>query len=442
MASTGESAVLMNAFKTWYAAKIASDKSIQIPSQELYEKKLDPSIGPGSGGSQTIDLMAAFCKKQGIQILTETPARKLITGADGKVTAVLAEDKDGEVLVKCKACIISTGGFGRSYEMLRKRWPEEYNYKEIFFLCPPGITGDGINMAEAIGAHINDDKWDMAAAGGFYSAGPVHHPYSYAVMKFMMDAKMVSISLAGNRWKNEKGKSADDFGPSMANLPGAVAYAVADSEIAEAVGATMDAGGTGPDGNPYPAFSNEAKTFKRWREELEYEIAIDEEGGSGNHAKKANSLVELALKMGVDPATFVATIERYNSFCDAGKDADFGKPAEFLHPIRKPPFYAIYGHRYSQCTKGLNGIAVNVQFEVLNSKGEVMPGLWAAGDTCTIYGDLKIQGGPVPERPAKALAPGDNNPLHLVPNPCGGSQAAMAAGYRAGTHAAEYLKKL
>jgi fumarate reductase flavoprotein subunit len=442
MTSTGESAVLTNAFNTWYAAKSSSDKTIQIPNTELYEKHPDPSIGPGSGGSQTIELMFAFAKKQGIQVLTETPARKFVTDAGGKVTGVLAEDKDGEVLVKCKACIIAAGGFGRNYEMLRKRWPEEYNYKEIFFLCPPGMTGDGINMAEAIGAHIDQDKWDMAAAGGFYSAGAVHHPYSWALQAMMRDARFVSITLEGKRWKNEKIEKSDDFGPSLANLPGAVAYAVADADVAEAAGAILEAGGVGPDGNPYPSFSSEGKALKKWREDLEYEARIDEEGASGNHAKKANSLVELALKMGVDPAAFVATIERYNSFCNAKKDLDFGKPAESLVPIHKPPFYAIYGHRYSQCTKGLNGIAVNINFEVLNSKGEVMPGLWAGGDTCTIYGDLKIQGGPVPDRPAKTLAPGDKNPLHLVSNPCGGSRAAMMAGYRAGIHAAEFLKKL
>jgi len=442
MTLTGESAVLTNAFNTWYAAKSTSDPAIQLPSTALYEKKLDPSIGPNSGGSQTIELMFAFAKKQGIQVLTETPAKKFITDPSGKITGVLAEGKDGEVLVKCKACIIAAGGFGRNYEMLRKRWPEEYNYKEIFFLCPPGITGDGINMAEAIGAHINQDKWDMAAAGGFYSAGAVHHPYSWALMAMMRDSKFISITLDGKRWKNEKVEKADDFGLSLANLPGAVCYSVADSDIAEAAGAVLSAGGKGPDGNPYPAFSGEGKAMKRWREDLEYEAAIDEAGAHGNHAKKANSLVELALKMGIDPAAFVASVERYNGFCEAGKDADFGKPADSLHPLRKPPFYAIYGHRYSQCTKGLNGIAVNINFEVLNAKGEALPGLWAAGDTCTIYGDLKIQGGPVPDRPAKALAPGDKNPLHLVPNPCGGSKAAMMAGYRAGIHAAEYLKKV
>jgi hypothetical protein len=146
--------------------------------------------------------------------------------------------------------------------------------------------------------------------------------------------------------------------------------------------------------------------------------------------------------MGVDPATLTATVERYNQFCAAGKDADFGKPAENLQPIRKGPFYAIYGHRYSQCTKGLNGIAVNINFEALNPEGKVMPGLWAAGDTCTIYGDLKLQGGPTPQREEKKLASGDTNPLHLTPNPCGGSSAAMMAGYRSAERAVAYMKKL
>ena len=126
------------------------------------------------------------------------------------------------------------------------------------------------------------------------------------------------------------------------------------------------------------------------KEDLEYEIAIDEEGASGNHAKKADSLVELALKMKIDPRAFVDTIERYNKFCETGKDLDFGKPAHMLKAIKKPPFYAIFGHRWSQCTKGRNGIAVNSKFQALNTKGEVIPGLYAAGDSCTIFGGLVL----------------------------------------------------
>jgi fumarate reductase flavoprotein subunit len=91
------------------------------------------------------------------------------------------------------------------------------------------------------------------------------------------------------------------------------------------------------------------------------------QGARGNHTQKANSFVELALKMQIDPAVFEETIERYNRFCEQGKDLDFGKDAQSLKPIKKPPFRAIYGRRYSQCTKGLNGIAVNPDLEVLNT---------------------------------------------------------------------------
>ena len=48
--------------------------------------------------------------------------------------------------------------------------------------------------------------------------------------------------------------------------------------------------------------SNESKAIKKWREDLEYEAALDEEGTHGNHVKKANTLVELALKMEIDPS--------------------------------------------------------------------------------------------------------------------------------------------
>ena len=61
-----------------------------------------------------------------------------------------------------------------------------------------------------------------------------------------------------------------------------------------------------------------------------------------------------------------------------------------MQAIKKAPFYAIYGNRWRQSTKGRNGIAVNSHFQVLNTQGEVIPGLWASGDGCTIFGDFVI----------------------------------------------------
>jgi fumarate reductase flavoprotein subunit len=434
---------------------------------EKYKDLPDPSIGPGRGGTFIVDKMVECCQKQGIQILYETPARNFITDAKGKVTGVLADAKDGQLLVNCKACVIAAGGFGRNYEKLKKHWPEEYNNKELFFICPPGMMGDGIDMAEEIGAYIDQTKWPIGFAVGFFHNTPIHHPYSWAVMSIMADGKFVSINLDGKRWKNESGRG----GVSVGTQSGGVAYAVADDEIVETVGSQMASGGS--------AGSHESRAIKKWREDLEYEAALDEEGAHGNHAKKADTLVELALKMEIDPKVFVETIERYNKFCENGKDLDFNKDAKYLKPIRKPPFYAIYGQRCSQCTKGANGIAVNSKFEVINKKGETMPGLYAAGDTCTIYGGRPtgIGGGPegagagaasagTPGRasggapvaggpggasgatPAEGRGGGPSgapaagvNILSTEPYPCNGSSDALISGYYAGMHVADYLKK-
>jgi hypothetical protein len=90
---------------------------------------------------------------------------------------------------------------------------------------------------------------------------------------------------------------------------------------------------------------------------IAYEVSLDEKGVKGNRTKKADTLIDLALQMDVDPVAFVAAVERHNRFCNEGKDQDFGKKVEYLKPVRKPPFYAFWGQRFTQCTHG--GILVN-----------------------------------------------------------------------------------
>jgi len=369
---------------------------IEQPARlEKYKNHPDPSIGPGRMGTYVVDKMVECCEKQGIPVLKETRARRFITDDKGRVTAVLADTKDGQLLVNCKACIIAAGGFGANYEKLRKHWPEEFNNKQIFSLCPPTLTGDCIDMAEEIGAAIDQTKWTDFPVG-FMSRMPIHHPYSYTIMKILENAMMVSVNLNGERWGNE-GASRMSGTLSVASQPKGVAYYIADTDIVEKIGPTV--ANSGMD-------EGEKAVMKNWREDIAYEVTIDEEGASGDHAKKADTLVELALKMKIDPKVFVATIERYNKFCENGKDLEFGKDAKSLVLIRKPPFYAFFGHRFSQCTKGMNGIAVNNNFEVLNKKGEVMAGLYAAGDGCTIFGGNSIMSSRRPMGGAPGAGPG------------------------------------
>jgi len=429
-----------------------STGTIYFPSRtEKYKDLPDPSIGPGRGGTAIVDKMVECCQKQGIQILYDAPARKFITDDKGRVTGVLAETKDGQLVVNCKACVIASGGFGRNYEKLKKYWPEDFDNKEIHNLCPPGMTGDGIDMAQEIGAYIDRTKWDLSLMA--FMNMPVHVPYAYSVSILSDQPELACINLDGERWYNEANKMSSPL-LLFAAQPKAVAWFIANDEIVLKVGPKMSE-------------RNEKNTEEwlirqKYREEIDHEAAMDEDGASGNHVKKADTLAELALKMKIDPRTFVATMERYNKFCEAGKDMDFGKDTRYLMPIRKPPFYAIFGHRFSQCTKGMNGIAVNSKFEVLNPKGEAMPGLYAAGDTCTIYGTRPafIMGGPggppggaaaVTANEASAEGRGGGpgsapaakvNVLSTQPSNCGGSSAAIMSGYIAGIGVGDYLKNI
>lgn len=467
----------MGQFTSWFSTKVGSENFVKTARMEKYKDLPDPSIGPGRGGTFLVTKMVEFCQKQGVQILYETPAKKFITDAKGKITGVLAESKDGQVQVNCKACIIAAGGFGRNYEKLKKYWPEQYNNKEIFFLCPPGMMGDGIDMAEAIGAYIDQTKWSQNTVGGFFGDGPMHHPYSWAVQSLMQGGGFIYINLDGKRWQQQG--FGGGGGNSLGSQPGGVVYSVGDSDIVEAAGKQLLSGSGGMGGmmaqNMSDPNSNESKAIKKWREDLEYEAAIDDEGTHGHHAKKANTLVELALKMDIDPATFVKTIEEYNKAVASGKTQDLGQggmtqmgsqsgqggmqqnassagqsgmpsgmggqqggmgggmpggmQSQSLKQIKTPPFYAIYGHRFSQCTKGLNGIAVNSSYEVLNAKGETISGLWAAGDNCTIYG-----------KSGNTVA--GSSIFSSTPTPCDGAMNAFISGYNAGVKAAEYFKKI
>lgn len=164
--------------------------------------------------------------------------------------------------------------------------------------------------------------------------------------------------------------------------------------------------------------------------------------------------------MKVDPKIFVETMERYNKFCEDEKDLDYEKPAEYLRPIRKPPFHAFFGYRWSQCTKGRHGICVNSNFEVMDAKGKVMPGLYAAGDNCLIFGGLILNrvswGSGEPLKPedftteafdpaqceGESSAASGKNQFPGVDYPCGGCGPAFISGYYAGTYVSEYLKNI
>jgi fumarate reductase flavoprotein subunit len=391
-----------------------------------YKNNADPTIGPGKGGTYVVEKMLELCKKMDIPVLTETRAKRLVTDKTGKVVAVLADTPDGELKVNCKACVVATGGFGASYEKCKKIWPLEWNNKPKMRLGTPHNTGDGIDMAEEIGVAI-----DLSDAH-FTGSGPVHHPYSYAVTR--MAGKLTSgiqlpmcVNLNGERWLGEKDVDYDLSPDSLANQPEASVYFIVDQDMVDKMGDYI--------------VHNDGETLAgnyagNWREEIAEEVALDEAGARGNHTKKADTFLDLALKMHIDPKVFVATMEAYNEACENGGDpaaaklfdsspaAGVGpfagkraKPPNFVSvPINKPPYYAMFCWRFTQTTKG--GLVVDYQtMEVYDKHDKKIPGLFAVGDIITAKKPFAVQ----------RLA---------------GLSNCTSSGYKGGTSAGNYLKNL
>jgi fumarate reductase flavoprotein subunit len=100
----------------------------------------------------------------------------------------------------------------------------------------------------------------------------------------------------------------------------------------------------------------------------------------------ADSVEDLATKIGVEPAVLRSTIDDYNSFCRKGHDDLFAKDQRFLRPLIEPKFYAVRCRTVFLGTLG--GIKINERTEVVDKKGNAIPGLYAVGfDAAGMWGD-------------------------------------------------------
>ena len=100
----------------------------------------------------------------------------------------------------------------------------------------------------------------------------------------------------------------------------------------------------------------------------------------------ADSVEELAGKMGVDPNVLKDTVDEYNAFCEKGHDDLFAKDPKYLRPLKGPKFYAVKARTIFLGTLG--GIKINHNIEVVDKKGKAIPGLYAGGfDAGGMWGD-------------------------------------------------------
>ncbi len=322
-------------------------------------RSLDPSIGPGWAGTfvkQTM-LDAIPQQKLDVEILLEHEAKHLITDETGRVTGVIALDPGGETEIHCKAVVLATGGFGSSDEKLQKYANFFDVERPVTRFSVPSDTGDAIDMLQELGVEPNPDRLFVS----FF--GPAHHPYSYSLYRLIEEPTNLSIDMNGVRWQDESGGL----------FTGRINIAGHPKECTWNIFTQANVDGIFRKFLLDPSLSDEVDCYRHYQEDLDRETTYKVPA-----VVKADTIEELAEKLGMDATVLARTISEYNRFCRQKKDEQFGKDPKFLVSRDAGPFYAVYAQRFSEAAMG--GLMVNADCQVLRNDNSPIPGLYGVGD--------------------------------------------------------------
>ena len=299
-----------------------------------------------SVGSYMIPLLEENCEKAGVQILLNTTANEILTDANGAAVGVKATGSTGEtVTVNAKAVVLTTGGFGANLDMVVKYKPE---LKGFMTTNAAGIQGQGVEMAEAIGAATVDmDQIQIHPT--------VEANTAALITEGLRGDGAVLINAEGKRFIDEVG-TRDVVSAAEIAQTGSYSWLVVDQAM------------------------------------------VDNSSVIQGYIKKGYTVTgatyeELAKAMGVDEAALAETMNNWNGYVEAKNDPDFGRTS-FANPLNTAPYYAIKVTAGVHHTMG--GLKINPNTEVLNENGEVIPGLFAAGEvTGGVHGANRLGGNAV-----------------------------------------------
>ena len=319
----------------------------------------DDAIGPGWGGTYVKYTMLDAIEKLGlpVDIYLEHEAYELLLDDSGAISGVLAKDPGGEVRINAPVVILATGGFGKNDELIRELVPWFFEGSYIHRFSVPTDTGDGITMLRKLGVEPVRERLFVSMFG------PKHHPWSNVLADLALTPTMLQINMNGERWANESGHL---FGmtPIIKDQPGQISWSIQGREVFEqAANATIN----------NPAFASKAHLYKTWEEELEEECALPIPP-----CHKADTLEELAEKIGVPADALVATVKAYNAGCASGEDVLGKNPADMVPVPDHGPYYAVLGQRFSEACLG--GLMVDAKCRVLRNDNTYIPGLYGVGD--------------------------------------------------------------
>jgi fumarate reductase flavoprotein subunit len=294
-------------------------------------------------GNIMVEKLEAAAINAGVNIMTETTVNSIIM-TDGVATGVVATATDGHtVTVNAKAVIIAAGGFGANNDLVATYKPELKGYVTT---NAPTITGDGIVMGEAVGANLVDiDQIQIHPT--------VRQEDGALITESLRGDGSILINAEGNRFIDEM-STRDIVSAAENTQTGSFSWLIVDQEMYDNSGVIQ-----GYDAKGY------------W--------------------VKGETLEELAVNTNVDAANLQAALDGWHTSLETGTD-EFGRNVEGIDlTLSTAPYYAVKVSPGVHHTMG--GIEINVNAEVINTDGEVIPGLFAAGEvTGGIHGANRLGG--------------------------------------------------
>lgn len=318
-------------------------------------------------GAALVGSLMHIVLRQGTPVWLDSPLQELITDDDGRVVGAIIKQRGKKVYIRARrGVMLGAGGFAHN-----KAWRKKYHGVKGWSAAPEGQLGQGITAGQEAGGALAmmDDAW-----WGATTENPNGGEQYGFILNERSDPWSIVVDQSGKRYLNES-ESYIDFGHHMLErdktVPAIPSWMVSDHRHTT-------------------RFLSASLMIPGAKKKLmaKGELVV------------ADTLDELAEKMGVNQANFLETVERFNEFARVGVDRDFGrgrtvydnyygnplvKPNPNLGPLEKAPFMAVKLYPGDLGTKG--GLVTDDNARVLRKDGSVIPGLYAAGNnTASVMG--------------------------------------------------------
>ncbi|KRL00572.1 flavocytochrome c [Liquorilactobacillus capillatus] len=302
-------------------------------------------------GSFLVKNLLKIVQQENIPLFTETTVTSLKKDDTGKISGVELQLPDGSKMsLASQAVVLATGGFGASKDIIQKYRPDLAGYKTT---NQPGATGDGLKLAEEAGAELVQMNLIQV-----HPTVQQDNPHTYLIGEAVRGEGAILVNAQGKRFVNELG-TRKVVSNSIVALPEKGAYLIFDQSV-----------------------RNRVKAI-----EFYDHIGLVVTG---------ENITELAAKVNMEPAVLAQTVDEWNTAVASKQDKQFGRATGMDRQLVEKPFFAIHIAPAVHYTMG--GIHIDTQTRVIDGNGDIIQGLFAAGEVAGgLHGNNRIGGNSISE---------------------------------------------